>query len=444
MTTAPPPATIRDSSEDEPEQRRHGNRAPGTFVDTASRAPLAAAPGTFVDPADPARHGPAPGTFMDTPAPRVPGSPPGTVVDRTAAPAPASRVNLLPPLAERYDIEQDLEAAGGEADLLLCRERASGERRVVKLFRGRQARIDTAMHERVHRADPAHVVRVYEADNFQGYWWEVQEFVELGSLDDLAAREGRALPLGLVREVLVEMLTALEHFHTLDVVHRDIKPSNILVRARQPLDLVLADFGLAVVLASQKMRSSSRTSAYAAPEAAWGGVTAARDWWSLGITLLELIAGRHPFQTEDGSWFEEVQINAEIATRPIPLDGVDDGRWRHLLRGLLTRNPDLRWGPAQIHEWLAGGTPSVAEDETTSGDTSATARARPFVFAGRSHTTPASLAQHMSQEWKQAASIILGRDIDELEDWVHTFSPSPQLQRAIEASDLRKCVVSLS
>ena len=33
--------------------------------------------------------------------------------------------------------------------------------------------------------------------------------------------------------------------HSKNIMHRDIKPENILIRAKNSLDLVIADFGLA-------------------------------------------------------------------------------------------------------------------------------------------------------------------------------------------------------
>ena len=49
-----------------------------------------------------------------------------------------------------------------------------------------------------------------------------------------------------MRGVLVELHAALEHVHSsaVGLVHRDLKPANVLVRSRNRLGLVLADFGL--------------------------------------------------------------------------------------------------------------------------------------------------------------------------------------------------------
>src|SRR5205823_4343599 len=158
------------------------------------------------------------------------------------------------------------------------------------------------------------------------------------------------------------------------------KPGNILVRAEHPVDLVLADFGLATFLAGTRemRRTSSRTSAYAAPEAATGEASRALDWWSLGIVLVELLTGTHPFQRPDGTWMDDVMIVRELTVHDIDLSAVPDERWRLLCRGLLTRAPEQRWGPRETASWRQGGSPRVVE-----------ARHGPaYVFAGAAYDDP--------------------------------------------------------
>ena len=282
---------------------------------------------------------------------------------------------------------------GGEADLLVCHPSAGGDQVVIKLYRQREAHLDDSALKRVLSADPAHVVKVFEADQYAGYWWEVQEYVALGSLVDLADREGPQLPTPLLHEVLQELVIALTHLHGLGIVHRDLKPSNILVRTRDRLDLVLADFGLAVLLATRReMRSGSRTSAYAAPEAAWGDTSVSRDWWSLGMTLLELTQGSNPFRNSNGTWMEDAQINAWLSTRPIDLEGVEDQRWRLLLEGLLTRDPDHRWMSDEIRRWQAGESPPIYQEAP--GPKGTPHGMRPFSFLGEGFRSASAGCSH--------------------------------------------------
>jgi hypothetical protein len=205
-----------------------------------------------------------------------------------------------------------------------------------------------------------------------------------------------------VWEVLTELLPAVEHAHSLRMVHRDIKPANVLVRGTAPLDLVLADFGLATFLAAtREMRhTTSRTSAYAAPEAATGDTSAALDWWSLGIVLVELFTGRHPFQRLDGSWMDDVRIVRELTVHDIDLSGVADERWRQLFRGLLTRAPEDRWSSAEVRRWCAGDMPEVARPHGPA-----------FVFVDAAYTDARSLAAAMRSRWHDARRLLAGQSV---------------------------------
>ena len=70
------------------------------------------------------------------------------------------------------------------------------------------------------------------------------EYVPGGNLKSLMT-PGAPAPTDLVREVLAQLVAGLERLHGAGIEHQDLKPGNVLVRGTQPLDLVLADFGIA-------------------------------------------------------------------------------------------------------------------------------------------------------------------------------------------------------
>lgn len=333
-----------------------------------------------------------------------------------------TRVNLPPALAVRFEALGDIGRRGAEADLLLVEEREAGERRVVKLYRQSIRRVDAEMLARVRHADRAHVVEVIDSGEEEGLAWEVLEYCELGSLEDLLEGDAERLQdlaaRALVAEaILDEVAAALEHIHGLGFAHRDVKPANILVRSLEPLDLVLADFGLATVMeASQVFGTASRTPGYAAPEAAAGGLYRTSDWWSLGVILVEVLAGRHPLALPDGTMPQPAQLDAEVATRGVDVSGIQDGRWHHLCRGLLTRDPEHRWGTEQVATWRRGEAPPIWQEETASPTALRRRRVSPFPFRDpetgreREFVDPVELANALASDWDAAAEIVEGRD----------------------------------
>ena len=103
------------------------------------------------------------------------------------------------------------------------------------------------------------------------------------------------MPPTLVRAVVKELADAIDHIHSIEIVHRDIKPQNVLVRPEQPLDLVLADFGVAQAFVMSALGQVAGTFAYLAPEGTHGRLSRTGDWWALGVITHELLTGRHLF-----------------------------------------------------------------------------------------------------------------------------------------------------
>ena len=261
---------------------------------------------------------------------------------------------LPPELAARFTVAEEL-AAGAEADVVLVGDAASGRRLVLKLYRRNVVPDEGAAV--LLAADHDHVVEIVDRGWAGGCWYEVLEYCRFGSLRTLLA-DGL---VPAVIDVVGNTAPALAHIHQLGIVHRDLKPENILVRGLAPLDVVLGDFGIARALdTSVRWTREWGTPAYSPPEFEGGEVSAAWDWWSLGIIIAELAGGRHPFELAGGLMMNNHQIRSALAQRAVDLSAVADDRIRLLCQGLLTRDRTHRWGYGEVTEWLAGGSPPSA------------------------------------------------------------------------------------
>jgi len=315
---------------------------------------------------------------------------------REGAVAKSFRMPLPPELADRFAVVEDL-PSGVEADVAVVEGIDDGSPRVLKLYREGFSPDEKAVDRLVRADDWTHVVKIFES----GWSWdgarfyEVLEFCQEGTLRSLLV-EGRR---PAVNDVVREVGAALECVHALDVVHRDLKPENLFVRTLSPLDLVLGDFGLVrSVDASVRWTMRWGTPAYAPPEFEGGEVSAAWDWWSLGMIVAELASGRHPFELPDATMLSDQQIRSSLAQRPVDLSGVDDTRARLLCQGLLTKDRHHRWGAAEVTAWLDGDTPAVVVDRAPQQ----MARARQVLFGGIEHDSPAELARSFQQHWAEA------------------------------------------
>ena len=98
-------------------------------------------------------------------------------------------------------------------------------------------------------------------------------------------------------DLAIQIASGLGAAHAHNIVHRDIKPSNIIITRANVAKIV--DFGLARVVASisaTQSISATGTLPYMAPEQILGqSIDQRSDIWALGIIIVQMITGSHPF-----------------------------------------------------------------------------------------------------------------------------------------------------
>ena len=160
-----------------------------------------------------------------------------------------------------------------------------------------------------------------------------------------------------LRSALRQLADALGTMHAAGFVHRDIKPSNILVTDAGRA--VLLDFGFVIGIAQRSSDRVVGTATYMAPEqAASQPVTAAADWYALGVMLYEALTGSPPI---DGMPIEVlVKKQQYVAPRPSTLvDGIPNDL-DDLCMELLAISPAARPSGAEILRRLGGPTTPAA------------------------------------------------------------------------------------
>ena len=88
-----------------------------------------------------------------------------------------------------------------------------------------------------------------------------------------------------------QVIQALKHCHSMNVLHRDIKPENLFFNADKTV-LKLGDFGMAMQLSKGKRLSKlCGTLEYVSPEMLENSYNHAVDIWSLGVLCYECLHG---------------------------------------------------------------------------------------------------------------------------------------------------------
>src|SRR5260370_13893382 len=121
----------------------------------------------------------------------------------------------------------------------------------------------------------------------------VVEYCPNGSLKQYLQRQHPGpLPVEEAVSILTKIGQALHHAHQHNIVHRDLKPANILFNAKG--EVMLTDFGIAVLLEGTTFINPDGTPAYMAPEQFQGIVSKKSDQFALGCIAYELVTGQRP------------------------------------------------------------------------------------------------------------------------------------------------------
>ncbi|MBV8899854.1 MAG: protein kinase [Verrucomicrobia bacterium] len=149
------------------------------------------------------------------------------------------------------------------------------------------------------------VAPVFHLGTREGHYFYAMEFVEGKTLSEVIHRRG---PLGveLAVEIVGQVAAALGAAHKEQIVHRDIKPANLMLHFGEDgaVHVKVIDFGLSKVtpgLLSDPAISAPGTFAgtalFASPEQCAGTKVDVRsDFYSLGVTLWEMLTAKLPFE----------------------------------------------------------------------------------------------------------------------------------------------------
>eukprot|EP01004_Peranema_trichophorum_P004671 NODE_3578_length_1326_cov_8.165420_g3127_i0.p1 GENE.NODE_3578_length_1326_cov_8.165420_g3127_i0~~NODE_3578_length_1326_cov_8.165420_g3127_i0.p1 ORF type:complete len:379 (+),score=58.60 NODE_3578_length_1326_cov_8.165420_g3127_i0:78-1214(+) len=153
-----------------------------------------------------------------------------------------------------------------------------------------------------------------------------------GSLQDAILSMGR-VPENVCIAITKQVVAGLHYLHkTRHLVHRDIKPSNLLF-SREGF-IKITDFGISAALQSTLCMANSfvGTVIYMSPERLSGAdYSFAADIWSLGISLIQMATGCHPFSKLSKVTFWDVLRCLNQETPQLPNNGEFQDEFRSLL-----------------------------------------------------------------------------------------------------------------
>ncbi|MGB6063691.1 MAG: serine/threonine-protein kinase [Desulfomonilaceae bacterium] len=186
------------------------------------------------------------------------------------------------------------------------------------------------------------IVTIFDVGRDGDYCFIAMELLEGENLT-LFNKEDMLLPPAKVVDLVKRICIALDFAHSNNVIHRDVKPANLMFTRDGRIKIT--DFGIAMALRTDHSGDFQvmGTPSYMSPEQTKGlNLTKQTDFFSLGIVLFELLAGRRPFH---GRTLYELMDNIRYAPAPSILSfnsklpaGLDQ-----VIQRALEKEPELRY-----------------------------------------------------------------------------------------------------
>jgi serine/threonine-protein kinase len=250
-----------------------------------------------------------------------------------------------------YQVEREI-GRGAMAVVYLAKDPGLDRVVALKVFAPELAREQDFRRRLAHDSrivaaiDHPHIVSIFDAGEADGLLYIAMRYVPGPDLGTLLNREG-PLPVSAALRIAAQAASALDAAHEHGVVHGDVKPGSILVTGGNdregPFFAYVTDFGLAKPAGGEFLG----TLEYIAPERISGRPGDGRsDQYSLACVVHESLAGKPPFQREEGMallWAHQHDPPPPLSvTRPGIAPGADA-----VMAKALAKSPEDRYASCQ-------------------------------------------------------------------------------------------------
>lgn len=217
---------------------------------------------------------------------------------------------------------------------LLCEK--AGKQFVLKKYFHKLTQSMEKIFEKISRMHSRYLAEIVEYGEADGISYELQKYYD-GSTLDIRSSNSHIN----ISTVIYDLNQALAELHGANILHNDIKPENIIFSGGR---CILTDYGNMTAGAGL---ITSYTPEYAAPEVISSGfVSTSSDYFSLGVTLYEIVAGNNPFKSmsqydsmnikNKECWIVKEVLVSEIST---------------LISKLCASNSNARWQYSEVSDW---------------------------------------------------------------------------------------------
>jgi serine/threonine protein kinase/tetratricopeptide (TPR) repeat protein len=297
-------------------------------------------------------------------------------------------------IAERYRVDSVL-GEGGMGAVLSCHHLGLKRDVALKILHaelGRNKEISARFAREAQSASRLEHPNCVQVMDFGEWRYDADaapmQYLAMQLLEghELTKELGTPLAASRAVDLILQVLSGLEHAHAHGIVHRDLKPENIFVthdhEGKELLKLV--DFGIAKIVSGDGAKDGMTraglifgTPKYMSPEQGTGSdVDQRTDVYSAGVILYEMLSGHTPFDADDVVQLIRKQISEDPPALPPfvprPLAAIVD---RMLAKLRDERYPDIASVRAALRELRpqlesvapASPTPSIVQALASSG-----------------------------------------------------------------------------
>ena len=243
-------------------------------------------------------------------------------------------------------------------------------------------------------------------------------------IDTISARGGADKESDIQQRVIEPLANALQEMAGFNIPHRAIRPDNIFLMDEEGQTVVLGECLTSPPGFDQPLVFETITNILAEPAGRQEG-SLADDMYAFGVTLVFSLLGENPVAklSDDQLVYAKVEQGTYATLCSggrIPLTMLE------LLRGLLSDDPEERWGVHELALWIDGRRMTPIQKRAVSRP-----EAR-FSFAGHDHMATRTLAHAFSRNVADAARVLKEGQLDH---W---------LRRSLAMKELADAVASLA
>ena len=205
-------------------------------------------------------------------------------------------------------------------------------------------------------------------------------------------------------QVIKRLGSAIRELSIRKITHRAIRPNNLYYIDEERTQMVLGDCVTTPPGFDQPAIFDSLPAAMASPGGRGPGEVK-DDLFSLGITVLFFLLEENPIAEMEVD--DQVIQRAEIGTYQVLLKNYRlPAKMTEVLRGLLSDEPDERWGTGELETWINGKRPAALPRKTL------VKAEAPFKFEKYELTAPRALAHALTKNVAEAAKSIKSGDLE--------------------------------